>query len=137
MKELILWLSTYLFVFLSSVFFKNQINCPHCISIGIIIITIGFAIWILAKIEIEKVKVEIVPDKLITTGIYSKIRHPLYLGVKIMAIGIALLFQSFTGLIFILLLLFPYHFYRIKREDVALAKKFGSKYLDYRKKTLF
>lgn len=84
---------------------------------------------------LESSRLRIVEDqKLVTTGVYKYIRHPLYLGEFCRNIGVPLLFNSLTGLILILLgnlfLLL-----RIDTEEEMLVEEFGEEYIDYRKRT--
>ena len=76
-----------------------------------------------------------VADSLNTTGIYSIVRHPLYLGNFFMWFGVCLL----TGnLWFMIALCFMYWIYyeRIMfAEEQFLRKKFGNEYLEWAEKT--
>jgi len=94
-------------------------------------------IWIIAKIEMGKIEVSIYPKKLVTGGVYSKIRHPLYLGVKLTFIGFALFSKSTIGIILVLVLLIPIHIIRERKKEKELIKKFGKRYIEYKEKTLF
>jgi protein-S-isoprenylcysteine O-methyltransferase Ste14 len=104
---------------------------------GVTVIIIGAIVWAIAKKEMGRVEIGITADKFVSTGIYSKLRHPLYLGVKIMYIGFALFFESVIGLIVTIAVLIPFHMYRERKEESTLTKKFGKKYSDYKKRTLF
>ncbi len=74
--------------------------------------------------------------KLITTGIYSRLRNPMYLGIILIHIGIPLSSKSLLTLISAVLwipqLLLWKHW-----EEKELEERFGKKYLDYKKKTWF
>ncbi|MFA5816332.1 MAG: isoprenylcysteine carboxylmethyltransferase family protein [Bacteroidales bacterium] len=74
-------------------------------------------------------------DELNTTGIYSIVRHPLYLGNFFMWLGVALLTENvwFTGLF---VFLYWVYYERIMfAEEQFLRKKFGTIYLDWAKAT--
>ena len=71
---------------------------------------------------------------LVTSGIYSVIRHPSYLGMIINIIGFALIFRSQAGLLISLLFLIPL-IGRINSEEKMLSSEFGSEYDEYRKRT--
>jgi protein-S-isoprenylcysteine O-methyltransferase Ste14 len=122
-----------IFIIFRKQFFSNFFYT----SASILIIVFGLVIWIIAKKEMGKITINIIPTKLITTGIYSKIRHPLYLGVKLVFLGFALLFKSIIGIILVFIMLIPLHSYRAKKEEQELVKKFGKRYILYKKKTLF
>ena len=71
---------------------------------------------------------------LVTTGIYSVIRHPSYLGLLINPIGWALAFRSVVGLILAALMLIP-TIARIRSEEALLLSQFGSEYEAFRART--
>jgi protein-S-isoprenylcysteine O-methyltransferase Ste14 len=71
---------------------------------------------------------------LLTTGIYSIIRHPSYLGLFINALGWTLAFRSVVGVLLALLTLVPL-VGRIVAEERLLQSQFGSEYDAYRART--
>jgi protein-S-isoprenylcysteine O-methyltransferase Ste14 len=71
---------------------------------------------------------------LVTTGIYSRIRHPSYLGLLIIALGWALAFRSGVGLLLAALHL-PIVAARIRAEEALLQSHFGGEYAAYRART--
>jgi protein-S-isoprenylcysteine O-methyltransferase Ste14 len=68
---------------------------------------------------------------LVTTGIYSVIRHPSYLGLFVNALGWALVFRSVVGVLLALSTLVPL-VGRIVAEERLLRSQFGSEYDAYR-----
>lgn len=74
-------------------------------------------------------------DVLNTTGIYSMVRHPLYVGNFFMWLGIALLVQDFWYIIAFILLYWIYYERIMFAEEQFLRRKFGETYLDWAKKT--
>lgn len=68
--------------------------------------------------------------QLITRGIYLFIRHPRYLGIIALAIGVSLVFRSWIGLmatvIFTAILL-----YRIRDEEITMQAEFGQAWEAY------
>lgn len=73
-------------------------------------------------------------DRLITKGVYSKIRHPMYLGMILTFIGFPLAFQTLLTLSSIIVWLPMILLWRYWEEQ-DLKKRFGQKYLDYQSKT--
>jgi protein-S-isoprenylcysteine O-methyltransferase Ste14 len=71
---------------------------------------------------------------LVTTGIYSTIRHPSYLGLLLNALGWSLAFRSGIGVLLTALLLVPL-VARIHAEERLLAAQFGPDYAAYRART--
>ena len=71
---------------------------------------------------------------LVTTGIYSIIRHPSYLGLLVSSLGWALAFRSGVGVLLTVLTLVPV-VARIRAEEVLLRSQFGAEYDAYRSRT--
>lgn len=76
-----------------------------------------------------------VADVLNTTGIYSIMRNPLYVGNFFMWLGIAMLTGNFWFTMFFILLYFLYYERIIYTEEQFLIRKFGNSYLDWAEKT--
>jgi protein-S-isoprenylcysteine O-methyltransferase Ste14 len=71
---------------------------------------------------------------LVTTGIYSVIRHPSYLGLLVNALGWALAFRSGVGVLLVVLTIPPL-LARIHAEERLLQSQFGADYDAYRSRT--
>ncbi len=71
---------------------------------------------------------------LVTTGIYSAIRHPSYLGLLISSLGWGLAFRSGIGVLLTLLLIVPI-VGRMRAEEKLLRTQFGVDYDAYRTRT--
>ncbi len=72
--------------------------------------------------------------ELLTTGIYSAIRHPSYLGLLTNSLGWSLAFRSGVGVLVTLLIL-PVILARIRSEEALLLSEFGADYEAYRART--
>jgi protein-S-isoprenylcysteine O-methyltransferase Ste14 len=72
--------------------------------------------------------------KLVTTGIYSRIRNPSYLGLIITALGWALAFRSGVGVLLAAALIPPL-VARMDAEEKLLRSEFGAEYDAYRART--
>ena len=85
--------------------------------------------------QLSSTRLQIVEDqRLITGGVYGLVRHPLYLGDMLRNYGIAMVFSSLYGLLFMLaanLFLVT----RIRMEEEMLLEAFGDEYSDYMKRT--
>jgi protein-S-isoprenylcysteine O-methyltransferase Ste14 len=72
-------------------------------------------------------------NQLVTTGIYSRIRHPQYLGFLLITLGMNVLWVTFSTLLLWPILAFLY--YRLaKEEDKQMEETFGEKFLKYKSK---
>jgi protein-S-isoprenylcysteine O-methyltransferase Ste14 len=69
-----------------------------------------------------------------TSGVYSIIRHPSYLGLLINSLGWALAFRSAIGAVLTALMIVPL-LARIRSEEALLRSEFGADYDAYRART--
>ena len=74
---------------------------------------------------------EQVAESLNVTGIYSTMRHPLYLGNYLMWIGIVLFTYNIYFVIIVSLFFWLYYERIMFAEERFLEKKFGKEYLDW------
>jgi protein-S-isoprenylcysteine O-methyltransferase Ste14 len=74
-----------------------------------------------------------VAEQLNSSGIYSVVRHPLYLGNYLMWIGIVLFTKNFSFTIIVSLLYWIYYERIMFAEERFLEKKFGDVYLNWSK----
>jgi len=71
---------------------------------------------------------------LVTTGIYRYVRHPQYLGIFMLTIGMMIQWPTLSTLIMLPILLFSY--YKLaKREEAVVLEEFGEEYEEYMSKT--
>ena len=70
---------------------------------------------------------------LVSSGIYSYIRHPIYLGLILVFTGSEILASSY--LIIFLPLLYLWFYNQAKKEEVLLLARFGKQYESYLSKT--
>jgi protein-S-isoprenylcysteine O-methyltransferase Ste14 len=72
---------------------------------------------------------------LVTTGVYKKIRHPMYTAHLIWAIAQAMLLQNWIAGPTFLITNFLLYIKRIPREEKIMIKEFGNEYRKYMEKT--
>jgi protein-S-isoprenylcysteine O-methyltransferase Ste14 len=125
------------FVLIITIYFNKQFNLGILQPIGLCIAIIGLACWIGGKISLgEHFTTSFKPKGLVTTGIFSKIRHPMYFGGTLIYLGLGLLFESVYGLILSLTLIVPLLVYSAMQEEKLLLEEFGEVYIEYKKKTI-
>jgi protein-S-isoprenylcysteine O-methyltransferase Ste14 len=110
---------------------------------AIILLIIGGTLRIVSRKSLLKAgftmvgsgKLQIVENhRLLTDGVYSHVRHPLYLGEISRNLGFALLFSSLYGLV-VMIIANLFLIMRIQIEERMLIDKFGKEYEKYIKKT--
>jgi protein-S-isoprenylcysteine O-methyltransferase Ste14 len=114
-------------------------NVPYFIVIlGDILVIAGLYLYFLVLKEntFASTTIEITTDqKVITTGPYSLVRHPMYLGALIMLFGTPLALGSWWGLIVLVLYVFAL-VTRIRDEEKFLSKNLQG-YDEYRQKVRY
>ncbi len=71
----------------------------------------------------------------VTTGPYRVVRHPIYLGLALLAMGEALAFGSWPAVMIVLCGVIPTFAWRAHAEEKLLGQTFGESYALYRKQT--
>jgi protein-S-isoprenylcysteine O-methyltransferase Ste14 len=104
---------------------------------GAVLAIAGYILLITARLQLGKsFAVSPQAKELVTHGLYSRIRNPIYVSVGIMWFGLIValrlywLFVPFVALLIMQAL-------RVGKEARVLEEKFGQTYLDYRKQTWF
>jgi len=71
-------------------------------------------------------------SEIVTSGVYSFSRNPIYLGFVCLLIGFPFVFSSFWGLILSPLFIVLMNVLVIQHEETYLEKKFGESYTNYK-----
>lgn len=97
----------------------------------------ALALDIIAFLEFRKFKTTINPlrpqkaTNIVTSGIYSKTRNPMYVGMMLLLSGWSILNTSLFGFLLIFGFWAFITRFQIIPEEHALSAKFGQEYLDY------
>jgi protein-S-isoprenylcysteine O-methyltransferase Ste14 len=107
--------------------------------VGIVIIVIGiimrqWAMLVLGRYFTITVSVH-KNQKVVDYGPYRYIRHPSYLGISLIAIGIGVALGSWVGILVILLMYGSTIWYRMHIEEKLLVSELGDDYIRYMKRT--
>ena len=73
--------------------------------------------------------------RIVTTGPYRRVRHPIYLGLSLLALGEAIAFGSRPAVLAVLVVVVPSLLWRARVEKKLLLRVFGERYLRYVKQT--
>jgi protein-S-isoprenylcysteine O-methyltransferase Ste14 len=105
---------------------------------GAVLLAIGFIGWLTARLQIrEFFAVTAQAQGLVITGLYSKIRNPIYFFGVILFAGMALYLTLPWWVLPVLLLIIFMQVLRARNEARVLEARFGDAYRQYRSKTWF
>lgn len=104
---------------------------------GVAIAAPAFLLFVLARMQLGSAfSVEAKASKLVTTGLYSRIRNPIYFFGALMIAGAIVFADKPWGLLLFAVLL-PLQILRSRKEAEVLEEKFGEEYRVYKRKTWF
>ena len=121
-----------------STYIINPIKFPNTEIISGFIFLVGLFTAIFAILLFKKDKTTVNPLKpeetttLVTTGIFSITRNPMYLGLFFLISSTVLFFGSWFGIIILIIFVWYINKFQIIPEEQTMEKLFGKKYNDYR-----
>jgi|SRR5271156_4751214 len=105
--------------------------------IGVALMLVGIGGIVTARLQLGKsFAIRAKAHQLVTRGIYSKIRNPIYVSGAVMLAGFVLVLHR-PVLWLVLLALIVMQTLRARREARVLETAFGDAYREYRRKTWF
>ena len=105
--------------------------------IGIALILPTYVFLIIARVQLGRsFALSAQAKELVTRGLYSKIRHPVYFFAQLFLLGVVIAARDllWLGLWFVVLIL---QVVRAGKEERVLEQRFGALYAEYRKSTWF
>jgi protein-S-isoprenylcysteine O-methyltransferase Ste14 len=104
---------------------------------GLCLMLVGFVLWTIVRFQLgSSLAVTAQAKQLVTRGLYSKIRNPIYVFGSCVIAGLILaLVRPMWLLIFVLII--PLQIWRARKEAQVLEAKFGEDYRKYRASTWF
>ena len=106
-------------------------------EIGTVLVVVGILFIAVARYQLGRsfsVKAE--AHQLVTSGLYSKIRNPIYVFGMVMITGMILVLQRPEGWL-VLIAAIVGQAIRARREASVLEATFGDEYREYRRRTWF
>jgi protein-S-isoprenylcysteine O-methyltransferase Ste14 len=105
--------------------------------LGSVLLVVGMAFVFTARFQLGE-SFSVVPraKKLVTHGLYSKIRNPIYVFSTVAVLGMVLILQI-PRLWMLLVVLGLLQNFRARKEAGVLEAKFGDQYRAYRSQTWF
>lgn len=121
------------------IFFQHAAKMPWTIyrMVGLSIAVPALLLLIAARIQLGRsFSVRAKATGLVTSGLYARIRNPIYVFGALFILGL-IIWSGKTILLLVFAVLIPLQIARIRKESEVLAAKFGSEYQDYKRKTWF
>jgi protein-S-isoprenylcysteine O-methyltransferase Ste14 len=104
---------------------------------GIAIAAPAFILLVAARIELGRAfSLQAKATTLVTTGLYSRIRNPIYVFGALLILGL-IIWTGRPWLLLIFAVLIPLQVVRSRKEERVLTEKFGAAYREYKQKTWF
>jgi protein-S-isoprenylcysteine O-methyltransferase Ste14 len=105
--------------------------------VGIVLLGIGFVLWTTARFQLGRsLTVTAHAKQLVTRGLYSKIRNPIYVFGSCVIAGLILVLGRPVWLLAFLIVI-PLQIWRARKESAVLEASFGEDYRRYRAETWF
>lgn len=102
---------------------------------GFMIAAIGLGFLLVARIQLGRsFSVTAKASHLVTTGLYSRVRNPIYVFSALFILGL-IIWTGRPWLLLIFAVLIPLQIFRSRKESQVLEAKFGQAYIDYKAKT--
>ena len=106
-------------------------------TLGSCVLVSGFILWPTARFQLGKsLAVTAKAKKLVTAGLYSKLRNPIYLFGSCVIAGLILVLGRPIWLLLFLIVI-PLQIWRARKESDVLEAAFGEEYRKYRASTWF
>jgi len=129
-SALLMWGTASQFEALNFNFPFQEIAAYAFISLGVMIDIISIFAFQSAKTTVTP----LAPEKassLVVSGLYRFTRNPMYLGMLLILVGVALLLGSFANLVVLVAFIAYITAFQIKPEEERLQEVFGAQYLSY------
>jgi len=130
---------TFIVINYLSTYLIDPFKFPNIEIIGVLILLVGLVTAMLAIRLFKKDKTTVNPinpeesTTLVTIGIFSVTRNPMYLGLFFVISSTVLFFGSWFGIISLTFFVWYISKFQIIPEEEAMEKLFGNKYNDYKK----
>jgi protein-S-isoprenylcysteine O-methyltransferase Ste14 len=104
---------------------------------GAALAAVSIALLVTARLQLGAAfSVKAKASKLVTTGLYSRIRNPIYVFGAVGLVGVAIVLENWI-LLAVVVVLVPLQRFRARKEEAVLAEAFGEEYARYKAGTWF
>jgi len=133
------YLTMAFIVALAVVFAFNLQRFPFTVTraVGLGIAIPSFLLFMFARIQLGRAfSLKAKATALVTTGLYSRIRNPIYVFGVLMVAGV-IIWANRPWFLLVYVVIIPLQIFRIRKEEQVLEDKFGAAYLEYKRRTWF
>ncbi len=103
------------------------------IGTGLLVDLWSLYLFVKSKTTFHPLKLE-ETSTIVTTGMYRISRNPMYLGMLLLLIGLAILLGSLSPFLILPLFVLVINHQQIRHEEAMLLDKFGQEYQEYKMK---
>tara|TARA_E500000178_G_C16915119_1_gene704565 strand:+ start:163 stop:609 length:447 start_codon:yes stop_codon:yes gene_type:complete len=98
---------------------------------GLYVLVLAVSLFKKQNTTVNPIKIENA-SSLVTSGIFKYSRNPMYLGMALILLGLALMFNVIGGILFTLLFAIYITKFQIRPEEEVMEKLFGEDFLKYK-----
>lgn len=133
-------LATLALILVTAIFFavewRSMEWTPWHIA-GLCIMAPSLILLVIARLQLGSAfSVKARASSLVTTGLYARIRNPIYVFAGLLILG-AIIFAGQPWFLLCFAVLIPLQVVRSRKEAAVLEAKFGDAYREYKQKTWF
>lgn len=136
MKKWLLWFDLPLFLACAAAIalYSWAWDARHVIGMGVGLL--GISLWMTARLQLgSSFSVRPEARALVTRGLYSKFRNPIYFFGGVAYAGLVIAWGRVIPLIVFFLVYPLYQYVRTRKEDAVLERAFGEEYRRYKAQT--
>ncbi|HUF17166.1 MAG TPA: isoprenylcysteine carboxylmethyltransferase family protein [Thermoanaerobaculia bacterium] len=115
---------------------RELVAPPYNWTFGFVLVLIGMVLVLLPASTLLRAKTALSPyhatSRIVTTGLFSVSRNPIYLGLTAGYLGVAIAFNLTVAVLLTPLVLLAMYYGVIRREEAYLERKFGDEYRQYK-----
>ena len=140
-RELVNWAEPPLLFAITCFLFANrrtpaQVDLAALLTVvsGAVLAAVGLALSVWSFLSLPTVSVGhyvLKEQSVVETGPYGWVRHPIYLGVFLIWLALALAFRSVATLLLTVVYVIPAYLVYIRSEEEMMAGAYGAAYADY------
>jgi protein-S-isoprenylcysteine O-methyltransferase Ste14 len=115
----------------------NLVDWTPLKTAGAILALFSVAMLAVARLQLGAAfSIKAKAKTLVTTGLYSRIRNPIYVFGWLFLFGMATVLENWI-LLAVVVVLIPVQIYRARKEEAVLSATFGEEYARYKASTWF